>query len=43
MPAYLFDSHALLAFFQEEPGADRVDEKVGRGGQRPYFPEALSV
>ena len=25
MPAYVFDSHALLAFFQGEPGSDIVD------------------
>jgi len=36
MPAYLFDSHALLAFFQGEPGADRVDEILRDSRERPF-------
>jgi PIN domain nuclease of toxin-antitoxin system len=30
MPGYLFDSHALLAFFQKEEGADGLkNRKMG--------------
>jgi predicted nucleic acid-binding protein len=36
MSAYLFDSHALLAFFQKEPGADRVDELLRDSRTRPF-------
>jgi len=36
MPAYLFDSHALLALFQGEPGADRVDEILRDSRQRSF-------
>ncbi len=36
MSAYLFDSHALLAFFQKEPGADRVDAILRHSRQRPF-------
>jgi predicted nucleic acid-binding protein len=36
MPAYLFDSHALLAFFQGEPGADSVGEILQDSRQRPF-------
>ena len=36
MSAYLFDSHALLAFFKGEPGANRVDEILRDSRQRPF-------
>ena len=36
MSAYLFDSHALLAFFQKEPGADRVGEILRDARQQPF-------
>ena len=36
MPAYLFDSHALLTLFQGEPGADRVDEILRDSRQRSF-------
>ena len=36
MPAYLFDSHALLALFQGEPGADRVDGILRDSRQRSF-------
>ena len=36
MSAYLFDSHALLAFFQKEPGADRVAEILRDSRQQPF-------
>jgi len=36
MPAYLFDSHALLTFFQGEPGADRVGEILRDSRRRPF-------
>jgi len=36
MSAYLFDSHALLAFFQKEPGADSVDE-ILRDSRQQHF------
>lgn len=36
MTPCLFDSHALLAFFQGEPGADRVDEILQDARQRSF-------
>ena len=35
MSAYLFDSHALLAFFQGESGADIVDRILRHSHQQP--------
>ena len=35
MSAYLFDSHALLAFFQGEPGSDIVDGILRHSHQQP--------
>jgi len=35
MPAYLFDSNAMLAFFQGEPGSDIVDEILRKSHQKP--------
>lgn len=36
MPAYIFDSHALLAFFQGEPGANRVAEILRDSRERHF-------
>ncbi|MEN6321044.1 MAG: type II toxin-antitoxin system VapC family toxin [Syntrophaceae bacterium] len=35
MSAYLFDSHAMLAFFQGEPGSDIVERLLRQSFQNP--------
>jgi ribonuclease VapC len=35
MTAYLFDSHAMLVFFQREPGADIVEGILRQSFQKP--------
>lgn len=42
MSAYVFDSHALLAFFQGEPGSDIV-EGILRQPQQPRQPHSEAV
>jgi len=36
MSAYLFDSHAMLAFFQGEPGSDFVDGILRQSHQKSF-------
>jgi len=40
--AYLFDSHALLAFFQGEPGSDIV-ERILRQSQQKSWDRLISI
>ena len=37
MSRYVFDSHALIAYFREEPGADRVEALVTDPGHERWL------